>query len=243
MALEDGERVIPDLMGSCRFTRTLLWEHMERYKLAQRYAAGRTILDIACGVGYGTKMLKERTDKEVTGSDLSSHALEYAAARYGAPGITWVQADAEEFNAFDDFDMVVSFETIEHLVHPARFVARVFDALPPGGIFCVSAPVVKTTKLDKFHRHDFTARKLRDLVTGAGFEIIEELPSGFRYYPWDLVHARLVQPPANKKCWGKDHWKVSWWTILRLLLLGLYWGSLALVCRRGKGEAPSELGG
>lgn len=226
----DGERVIPDLMDGCRFTRMLLWEHVERYKLAQRYAAGRRILDIACGSGYGTRMLRECTEKEVIGADLSADALEYAAARYRVPGIRWVQADAEGFSSFDEFDMVVSFETIEHLADPARFVARVFDGLPPDGIFCVSAPVVETAKLDRFHLHDFTAQQLRDLVTGVGFEIVEELSTGFRCYPWHVVHAKLVQPPASK-----DYWTTSWWTTLRLLLLGFYWESLALMCRRGEG--------
>ncbi len=231
MGLElDGERAIPDEMGFCRFTRMLLWEHVERYELARRHAPGRKILDIACGSGFGTRMLKESTEKEVVGVDLSADALEYATSRYGLSGISWVRADAEEFETFGEFDMVVSFETIEHLTDPARFVGRVFEGLSPGSIFCVSAPVVKTARMDRFHRHDFTARKLRDMVTAAGFEIVEELPTGFRCYPWDVVHAKLVQPPASK-----DYWDMTWWTTLRLLLLGLYWGSLALVCRKGQG--------
>jgi len=224
----DGERVIPDLMGSCRFTRLLLREHVERYSLAQRYAAGRRILDIACGVGYGTRMLSERTDGEVLGVDYSAEALEYAAARYGAPGVRWLLADAEEFTAFEAFDMVVSFETIEHLADPGRFVARVFDGLPPGGIFCGSVPVVKTSHVDRFHRHDFTPQQFRGLVRGAGFEIVEELPAGFRCYPWDVVHAKLMQPPASK-----GNWSAPWWLTLRALLSGFSWKSLALVCRRG----------
>jgi len=59
----------------------LLCEHVERYKLAQRYAAARRILDIACGSGYSARMLQERTEGGVIGADLSAEALECAAAR------------------------------------------------------------------------------------------------------------------------------------------------------------------
>src|SRR5260370_283810 len=67
-----GERVIPDQVEPD------LWsEHLARYAFAQRYAAGKHVLDCGCGTGYGTFELGQAA-AEVTGLDLSCDAIEYA---------------------------------------------------------------------------------------------------------------------------------------------------------------------
>jgi SAM-dependent methyltransferase len=122
----DDERLVPD-----DAVEASLQEHLARYRFARDRVRGQT-LDIACGTGYGTAMLG------ATGVDLSLPTLRYAAARYPA---RYIAADAARLPfSRAAFDSVVSFETIEHVPDPARFVAECARVLKPRGVFIVSTP-------------------------------------------------------------------------------------------------------
>ncbi len=120
-----GERLVPD-----DAVEASLQEHLARYRFARERARGR-ILDVACGTGYGTALLG------AAGADLSLPALRYAARRHPAP---YVAADALRLPFGRAFDTVVSFETIEHVPDPERFVSECARVLRPGGRFIVSTP-------------------------------------------------------------------------------------------------------
>jgi len=123
MSFEE-ERLVPESA-----VEASLQEHVARYRFARERAKGR-VLDVACGTGYGTAMLG------AVGVDLSLEALRYARrhpARY-------VAADAARLPFDRVFDTVVSFETIEHVPDPGRFVAECARVLRPGGLFIVSTP-------------------------------------------------------------------------------------------------------
>src|ERR1041384_7363657 len=120
----DDERLVPE-----EAVEASLQEHVARYRFAKEQARGR-ILDVACGTGDGTAML------DAVGVDLSLQALRYAR-RYPAP---YVAADATRLPFGRVFDSVVSFETLEHVPDPERFVAECARVLKPGGVFIVSTP-------------------------------------------------------------------------------------------------------
>jgi len=121
----DEERLIPEVA-----VEISLQEHLARYRFARERARGG-ILDVACGAGYGTAMLG------AVGGDLSLGVLRYAARHYPAP---YVATDALRLPFGRAFDTVVSFETIEHLRDPERFVSECVRVLRPGGLFIVSTP-------------------------------------------------------------------------------------------------------
>src|SRR6266404_1383353 len=135
-----GERVIP---GECE--PDLLNEHMARYRFAQRFAAGKVVLDAACGSGYGAAMLAENA-KKVVGCDISHEAVEYARRVYGASkgGALRVEYSESDCLALPfpsaRFDLVVAFEIIEHLENPQVFLKEMDRVLGPGGILIVSTP-------------------------------------------------------------------------------------------------------
>jgi len=62
-------------------------EHLVRYQLAAQIAAGKNILDIACGSGYGSKILAEAGALKVTGVDRDAEALEAAKKNYSADNL------------------------------------------------------------------------------------------------------------------------------------------------------------
>lgn len=86
--------------------------HLERYFFASRTAEG-TVLDAACGCGYGSKIMQD-AGSFVTGIDLEKEAIDYARKFY--PGPEYFLADVTKYSG--KYDWVVSFETIEHLKDP-----------------------------------------------------------------------------------------------------------------------------
>src|SRR2546426_860879 len=71
-----GERYLPSLGGE------IALEHYHRYALARELVAGKEVLDIACGEGYGTALLATAAAR-VTGVDLDAGTLDHAQRRYG----------------------------------------------------------------------------------------------------------------------------------------------------------------
>ncbi len=117
--------------------------HVARYLLASTHCKGRRVLDIACGEGYGSRMLKEWGASEVVGVDVSQEAIEHARHNFSREGVEFHCAPAEELPqllAGKGFDLIVSLETIEHLQEPERFLADLRQALNPGGCIIISCP-------------------------------------------------------------------------------------------------------
>ncbi len=116
-------------------------QHLQRYALASTFAAGNRVLDWACGVGYGSHVLAHSGASHVMGADIAEDALAYARSHYESTNLAFVRADAQA-NApeIGAFDIAVSFETIEHLPDPRRFIHHLADTLRPGGKLLISAP-------------------------------------------------------------------------------------------------------
>jgi SAM-dependent methyltransferase len=161
------ERLVPDELLKDEATGLHTFRlHIERYEFAARNLRDvSSILDIACGVGYGSRLLKDSLPAAmVTGVDSNSAAIEYAITRYARPGLRFVIADGMTFDG-GPFDAVVSLETIEHLPNPLAFVQRVTTRLlRPGGLFIGSVPVTPSMDANPHHLHDFTARSFRRLL-------------------------------------------------------------------------------
>lgn len=135
------------------------WEHVYRYAFAARFVRGQRVLDVACGTGYGSAALLAAGARSVIGVDISAESCAYAAKTFGVDARV---GDAEAL-AFPDasFDVVVSFETIEHLQRPTRLLDECRRVLRPGGCAVISTPDKHT--YDKVggdnphHLHEFEA--------------------------------------------------------------------------------------
>jgi SAM-dependent methyltransferase len=128
-----GERMVPE--GACHVS---FWEHVYRYRFAAARVAGRRVLDLACGEGYGAAALARAGARSVLGVDLSAEACAHARAKYG---LETRAGSAEAIPLADGaVDTVVSFETLEHVPAPERFLAECARVLAPGGELIVSTP-------------------------------------------------------------------------------------------------------
>lgn len=135
--------------------------HVERYELAAALIHdGETVLDAACGIGYGARVLVEM-NKAVTyhGADfpgVPSPAFATDGTLHGVNLDTW-EPDFE-------FDVALCFETLEHLRDPARWAAICKRARR---LVIVSVPTVPTKHLNPYHLHDFTVEEVLELLTPA----------------------------------------------------------------------------
>ena len=128
-----GERMVPERADDRTF-----WEHIYRYRFAARLAKGKKILDIACGEGYGAAALAKAGAAGILGVDVSAEACAHAASKYGIEARV---GDAQKIPAESrSFNLIVSFETIEHLLQPELFVAECARVLAPGGTAVISTP-------------------------------------------------------------------------------------------------------
>jgi GT2 family glycosyltransferase/ubiquinone/menaquinone biosynthesis C-methylase UbiE len=118
----------------------IAYEHLHRYALCQDRVAGKRVLDLACGTGYGSALLAHAA-AEVTGVDLSAAAIRQAKKRYKQTNLKYVTADCYDlpFEA-GVFDAVVANEMIEHVDDHDGLIEQAKRVLAPGGLFLISTP-------------------------------------------------------------------------------------------------------
>ncbi|HJU09677.1 MAG TPA: class I SAM-dependent methyltransferase [Candidatus Binataceae bacterium] len=172
------ERIIP------KEVTVAVWkDHEARYQFAGRFVKDKVVLDVACGAGIGSDYLCRSGARSCTGFDLSPEAIKYARNHYTGPQFS--VGDVLRLPVDDEsVDVVVSFETIEHVPDPPRFVDECYRVLKPGGLFIGSTPHVPVTRWiypgdNPFHLQEFTARQLANILS-PHFEDV-------RLYAQDLV--------------------------------------------------------
>ncbi|MEO6566554.1 MAG: class I SAM-dependent methyltransferase [Casimicrobiaceae bacterium] len=129
-----GERFLPEVRGA------IWYEHWHRYVVTAPLAAGKRVLDAAAGEGYGSFLLA-RDAASVLGVDVSAAAVEHAQQRYARPNLRFVAASVVALPLPDaSVDLIVSFETIEHLGAQAPMLAEFRRVLAADGVLVISSP-------------------------------------------------------------------------------------------------------
>jgi SAM-dependent methyltransferase len=129
------ERIVPD-----ETEPGIVALHRKRYEFALRFCEEKVVLDAGCGVGYGSALLAERA-RRVVGVDLDRGAIDYARGRYAAPNVEFAVGNLLALDLPDaSFDVVCSFETIEHVSDRDRYVREMRRVLRPRGTYLVSTP-------------------------------------------------------------------------------------------------------
>lgn len=164
----------------------LAYEHWHRYLFAAELAGGKVVLDIASGEGYGSDLLAMHA-KEVVGVDVDPDAIRSAAERYQRPNLRFLEghASAVPIDGHDVFDLVVSFETIEHLYESEQeaFLGEMKRLLTADGMLIISTPNRGISPADTdniFHRHEMSSHEFIGLLS-THFEQVAAF--GQRVYP------------------------------------------------------------
>jgi SAM-dependent methyltransferase len=149
-----GERFTPECVREIRY------EHLHRYAFARDWVGGLTVLDAACGEGYGAALLAGAA-AAVTGVDNSVDAIEHARRRYGAGNLEFQVADCLDLPfAADAFDCVVSFETLEHLADQDGLLREFRRVLKPEGFLLLSSPDRAVYSGELQNRNEYHVREL-----------------------------------------------------------------------------------
>ncbi len=129
-----GERYIPTEQGKIRL------EHYHRYAIVLDVVKEKDVLDVACGEGYGSSLMAD-VARSVVGVDISEEVVQHTSATYSKANLTFRQGSAIALDfAEASFDVVVSFETIEHLAEQAQMLAEIRRVLRPDGLLVISSP-------------------------------------------------------------------------------------------------------
>jgi SAM-dependent methyltransferase len=149
-----GERFVPGVRGE-------IWlEHWHRYHYACRYAKGMRVVDVACGEGYGSALLAQHATG-VIGVDVSAEAVAHARRTYAeVPGLAFEQASCTALPLADSsVDLLVSFETLEHIQEQEAFVDEIARVLAPGGTLLMSCPNKAEYSDRRSYRNEFHVRE------------------------------------------------------------------------------------
>ena len=183
------ERIVPDELRAGEATgEETLRLHMGRYQFAQQHLIRGSLLDIACGVGYGTRLLSENSlITTALGVDIDDGAVQYAAKRYATARLSYVRSDALQFSSSQTFDNIVSLETIEHVDDPRAVFAHFVGLLAPGGRLIASVPVTPSVDGNPHHKTNFSVRSFRAMGIAFSLKFVNSLTQLQPFSPWAVA--------------------------------------------------------
>lgn len=149
-----GERLIPKLNQNTAF----YYEHLNRYLFANQLSTNKTVLDCACGTGYGSYIMsKFGKAKHVIGIDISPESVKYAQNNYQTKNVIFQKDNILSLSTIknNSIDLITCFETIEHIKKPDLALKQFDRILKSNGILVISTPN-KDNYLEnnKFHLHE-----------------------------------------------------------------------------------------
>jgi SAM-dependent methyltransferase len=195
-----GERTLPDVPEENYWYR----RHLVVYEWIAARTAGKRVIDMACGEGYGADVLA-RSAVSVVGVDANPEAHEHARLRYMRENLRYARELVETFS--EPADAVVLLQTIEHLQDPGEVLAHFRSLVGTDGVVYVSTPNVLTLAPkgakrsdNPWHVHEYEADEFEMLCRGS-FSRVEMFglyhARKLRMHElalklgWDSVHPRL----------------------------------------------------
>lgn len=197
-----GERTLPDVPVENYWYQ----RHVVVYRWIAEQLAGKRVVDMACGEGYGSDLLAAGGAASVTGVDANPEAHEHARLRYVRPNLKFARELVEEYD--EPCDAIVFLQTVEHVQQPEVLLEKFASRLSPGGVLFVSTPNVLTLApkgaersdnpwhVYEYKPHEFEAlcRKVTPNVEMFGLWHARKLrihELAIRHAGWDTVHKRL----------------------------------------------------
>jgi ubiquinone/menaquinone biosynthesis C-methylase UbiE len=146
-------------------------EHIHRYtEVLKIIKSTDTILDIACGTGFGSNILAKKA-AQVIGGDIDKTTIAENNTIYSKDNLTFQELDGTKL-PFDDntFDVLVSFETIEHTIHYDEMIKEFKRVVKPTGKLFISTPNFYLNSpsgivTNPFHTQEFTPDEFKELIS------------------------------------------------------------------------------
>ncbi len=186
--------------------------HIAAYEFASKWVTeGETVLDLACGTGYGAERLEQASAGRIIGVDYSREAVHYARTHFGNGSGGFIVGDGLRCGLRDDaFDLIVCMQTIEHVPDAGLFLTEMTRILREAGTMLISTPnkVFYSPDAEKplnpYHVVEFTIETLRQLLSNhfAHVEVFGQQPQNAlvkatakRWAPPAVVRRLLLKLP------------------------------------------------
>lgn len=133
--MDFNERVIPGVSSNFMFK-----EALARYEFAKKYVkSGMNVLDLGSGTGYGTSVLGV-DGVNVFGIDINAEAVDFSNNHYANRNVNFKKGNILTKLPIQKYEVIVSFETIEHLKKPDLFLKNISSSLRKNGLLIMSTP-------------------------------------------------------------------------------------------------------
>jgi SAM-dependent methyltransferase len=189
-----GERTLPDVPAENYWYR----RHLAVYEWIAERVAGKRVVDLACGEGYGTAVLGRRA-AEVVGIDANPEAHEHARRRYVAPNLRFQRSLVEDYA--EPRDAIVFLQTIEHIHDPGALLEGFAATAPVSYVSTPNRLTLAPAGADKsdnpWHLREYTAAEYRELLE----------PHFARIDLYGVFHARKLRlhELAIRAGWDRVH--------------------------------------
>lgn len=221
--------------------------------MVQRYqsSTGKTkFLEIGCGTGDFIQQIVGNENLEITGSEIYLKGLQYA--KKNLPNVDFIQFDVTQGKVGDQFDMIASFDVIEHIENDAAALLNINHMLSKDGVLIISVPqhMFLWSKLDEIVRHKrrYSRRELVGKLQENGFNIDYATSFLFILFPLMLV-SRIFDKGQAQSCasevelekrvkfsgvlnWIFDHLMLIDEALIRLGVSLPFGGTLVVVARK-----------
>jgi 2-polyprenyl-3-methyl-5-hydroxy-6-metoxy-1,4-benzoquinol methylase len=182
------------------------YDHRQRYDWVTQFAKNKSVLDIASGAGFGSYLLATKGEaKSVLGCDIEHEAVKYASIKYNHNVLHYEQQDATLLDKNQKFDVIVSFETIEHIADTEKYLEKMAQHLSVNGLFIVSTPIssveIDNQPKNPFHVKEWGFNKFQEILqpTFKIEKIYLQLHPPRPYTRFDAIYHRFFLRNKPKK--------------------------------------------
>ena len=168
-----GERILLE-----KETPQMIARHLCAYTFASSYCAAKKVLDVGCGEGYGSSYLAQKA-AQVTGMDYDKDIIAYARDKYRKANLAFCVGQPQDgLSPHQQFDVICSFQVIEHIRDTGVFLEGIKKLLRDKGRFICSTPNKldasphSLAPLNKFHVKEYLYGEFVELLQ-AHFKTVE----------------------------------------------------------------------
>ena len=183
--------------------QTCFADHAARYLYAAGFVRGLRVLDAGTGPGYGAMILKQTGASSVHAVDIDEGAIAQARGRYHLEGLEFLVDDCQTLGQVrGPFDVICSFENIEHLQHPELFLNSAARLLAKDGVLFCSTPDRDCPNCEwsdgkprnPYHVHEWFYDEFKELLSTCfgSVEILAQVES------WSRVQRQKASESLNR---------------------------------------------
>jgi 2-polyprenyl-3-methyl-5-hydroxy-6-metoxy-1,4-benzoquinol methylase len=144
--------------------------HVSRYLWVKKFVKNKKVLDAGCGSGYGANILSKDA-RSIMGIDISKNAIEYSKIKYDRTNTIFMVKDmSEEGDIKERFDVIISFDVLEHIKEPHKYLQELTKLLNEDGMLIVGTPNLEVNELynaswNPFHAKEYTSGEFKLLLS------------------------------------------------------------------------------